>query len=252
MNRYPDSFKVTKGGRKQGNKTQSWRETPITKGYHAHYLVVWQVAVLSSNCNPNEQITIQRCVKTVPHVKEVEIPGPVHLYNRSMDGVDLNDQYRLYYPSGCSGKNWWWFVFWFLVDVAISNVYVVEGLSSQLPPSKSRHTHLQFKLELAKQLIGGYSGRKRYAGKRRKATSFDNAISLPNLPSGGETGRSERSMYLLLTALPQKSIWTHFWDSVWLWSLWCSPLQEWLLSWIPHRKLICINIAGINTSATLL
>ena len=57
-----------------------------------------QVAVLSSNCNPNEQITAQRRIKTTPHVKEVEIPGPVHLYNHSMGGVDLNDQYRSYYP----------------------------------------------------------------------------------------------------------------------------------------------------------
>ena len=44
--------------------------------------------------------------KTAPHVKEVEIPGPVHLYNHSMGGVDLNDQYRSYYPSGHSGKKW--------------------------------------------------------------------------------------------------------------------------------------------------
>ena len=45
-------------------------------------------------------------------------------------------------------------MFWFLVDVAICNAFIVEGLSSHLPSSRSRRNHLQFKLEVAKQLIG--------------------------------------------------------------------------------------------------
>ena len=105
-NRYPDSFKVTKQERKQGIKLKAGEKRQLQKG--TMLITLWydkrQVAVLSSNCNPNVQITVQRRVKTAPHVKEVEIPGPVHLYNRSMGGVDLNDQYRSYYPSGHSGK----------------------------------------------------------------------------------------------------------------------------------------------------
>ena len=110
-------------------------------------------------CSPTEtqmsRSPSKRRVKTAPHVKEVEIPGPVHHYNRNMGGVDLNDQYH---ASERSGKKWGRFVFWFLVDVAVCNAYIVEGLSSHLPSSKSRQNHLQFKLEVAKQLIGGYSG----------------------------------------------------------------------------------------------
>ena len=41
-------------------------------------------------------------------------------------------------------------------------------------------------LELAKQLIGGFCGRKKYTGKKRKAAPFDNALSLPNLPGHHE------------------------------------------------------------------
>ena len=100
---------VTRGGRKQGIKLKAGKKRQLQKG--TMLITLWydkrQVAVLSSNCNPNEQITVQRCVKTALHVKEVEILGPVHVYNRSMGGVDLNDQYRSYYPSGCSGKKWW-------------------------------------------------------------------------------------------------------------------------------------------------
>ena len=90
-NRYSDSSKVTKGGRKHGIKLKAGEKCQLQKG--TMLITLWydkrQVAVLSSNCNPNEQITVQRRVKTAPHIKEVKIPGPVHLYNRSMGGVDL-------------------------------------------------------------------------------------------------------------------------------------------------------------------
>jgi len=45
---------------------------------------------------------------------------------------------------------------------------------------------LSFKLELAKQLIGGFSRRKKYAGKKRKVTNLKNAFSLPSLPGHRE------------------------------------------------------------------
>jgi len=47
-----------------------------------------------------------------------------------MGGVDLNDQLRSYYPSGRSGKKWWRFIFWYLLDVSICNAFIAEGQSS--------------------------------------------------------------------------------------------------------------------------
>jgi len=186
-NRYPDSYKAKRGGQMQGIKLKPGEKRQLQKG--TMLLTLWyekrQVAVLTSNCNPNEQTTVQRRTKEAPHVKNVEIPAAIHRYNHSMGGVDLNDQYRSYYPLGCSGKKWWRFIFWFLVDISICNVYVVDWLSAHMLSSRTRRTHLHLKLKVAKQLIGGYSGRKRYAGKR-KATPFDNAISLPNLPGHQE------------------------------------------------------------------
>ena len=46
------------------------------------------------------------------------------------------------------------------------------GFVSTLAIGRSCRTHLQFRLELAKQLIGGYSGRKRYAGKKEEHRSL--------------------------------------------------------------------------------
>ena len=103
-----------------------------------------------------------------------------------MGGVDLNDQLRSYYPSGRSGKKWWRFIFWYLLDVSICNAFIVEGESSHRASSRSRRSLLSFKLELAKQLIGGFCGRKKYTGKKRKSTNLDNALSLPNLPGHRE------------------------------------------------------------------
>ena len=102
-----------------------------------------------------------------------------------MEGVDLNDQMHSYYPSGRSGKKWWRFVFWYLLDVSICNAFIVKGQSSHRATSRSRRTLLNFRLELSKQLIGGFCGRKKYAGKR-KVTPLDNALSLPKLPGHHE------------------------------------------------------------------
>ena len=55
---------VTRGGRKQGIKLKAGKKRQLQKG--TMLITLWydkrQVAVLSSNCNPNEQITIQRDV----------------------------------------------------------------------------------------------------------------------------------------------------------------------------------------------
>ena len=80
------------------------------------------------------------------------------LYNRGMDGVDLNDQLKSYYPSGRSGKKWWRKVLWYLLDVTICNSFLVEKLSPHSAFHRTRHTQLQFRIQLAKQLIGRFVG----------------------------------------------------------------------------------------------
>lgn len=150
-----------------------------------------QVAVLSTNCGSNELVTVQRRTKNAPHRQDVKIPAPVSCYNQFMGGVDLSDQMRSYYHAGRSCKKWWRFIAWFLLDVSISIAFIIERLSPHDTASRSRGTHLQFCLELAKQLIGGFCGRKRKATKR-KSTPQDNALSLPNVPGHREVKFSGR------------------------------------------------------------
>ena len=118
-NRYPPIYKggqgkgKGKGKKGKGNKkktplklTKPGQLRQVQKG--SMVLTVWydkrQVAVLSSNCNPNETVMVQRRTKQPPHFKQVAVPGPIHKYNRNMGGVDLGDQNRSYYPSGRSCK----------------------------------------------------------------------------------------------------------------------------------------------------
>ncbi|CAB4007566.1 Hypothetical predicted protein, partial [Paramuricea clavata] len=50
--------------------------------------------------------------KVVP--EEVrEKPAVISLYNKYMNGVDVNDQYRSYYPVRAQSKKWWKYLAWF-------------------------------------------------------------------------------------------------------------------------------------------
>ena len=182
-NRYPRVFKL-------GRKSIKLRPGEIRQLQKGNLLVtVWydkrQVAVLSTNCQPDQTVTVQRRTKQPPHTKDVDIPEPIRTYNQYMGGVDLSDQMRSYYPSGRPGKKWWRYLLWYLLDVSICNAFVLKRTSPQAVTCCQR-TLLQFRLELVKQLIGGFCGRKRYPGKKRKSLPQDGAVALPNLPGHQE------------------------------------------------------------------
>ena len=120
-----------------------------------------QVAVLSSNLSPNKTVTVQQQMKEAPHIKSTDMPASVFTYNQYMGGIGLNDQLRSYYPSGRLGTKWLRYLFWFILDVSIINALILKHLSPHHPSSK-RRSLLQFKLDLAEQLISGFCGRKRY------------------------------------------------------------------------------------------
>ena len=152
-------------------------------------VTVWhdkrQVAVLSTNFQPDQTVTVQRRTKQPPHTKDVDIPEPIRTYNQYMGGVDLSDQMRSYYPSGRPGKKWWRYLLWYLLDVSICNAFVLKRISPQAVTCCQR-TLLHFRLELVKQLIGGFYGRKRYTGKKRNSLPQDGAVALSNLPGHQE------------------------------------------------------------------
>ena len=79
----------------------------------------------------------------------------VEQYNTYMGGVEKSDQLLSYYGYCHRTVKWWRRAFFHLVDNAIMNAYILYRLSEQ---SGRKLDHKHFRIELAKQLLGGTDG----------------------------------------------------------------------------------------------
>ena len=100
------------------------------------------VHMLSSNCNPSVTATGK--------------PGVVMDFNKNMGGVDLNDQLCTYYKAGRPSHKWWRYIMWFLVNVSITNAWILFKESGRA----ASYTHVKFSMELAELLRNNFSSRK--------------------------------------------------------------------------------------------
>ena len=128
--------------------------------------LTWQdkrlVTILSTNVDPQPEVfgplderTAKR--KAVPENLRVK-PAVISFYNKFMNGVDVNDQYRSYYPVGAHSKKWWKYLAWFFVNISIVNSFILQKLQTD---RRGRLKHLEFRLALARQLISTYNGYKK-------------------------------------------------------------------------------------------
>ena len=126
------------------------------------------VSVMSTNVSPlADDVEVNRGNREVPK------PVVIDLYNNSMGGVDRADQLREYYSVGCSSCKWYRYIFWFLIDVAICNAFVLCNYH-RLSKGMGKLKQLKFRTDLAKQLIGGHSTSVSTAQscKRRKIEAY--------------------------------------------------------------------------------
>lgn len=114
---------------------------------------------LSTLSDPRDIKDAQRRVGA--NVLNLRQPHSVHAYNKFMGGVDLHDQHRAKYDVGRNSKKWWRYLFWFLLNCSIVNAFIIYKLVSRRITKRKRYTHLDFRLELTRELIGGYCKRKR-------------------------------------------------------------------------------------------
>ena len=107
-----------------------------------------------------------RCQNNFKPTKNISVDD---LYNQHMGGVDLADQQRQYYSVGRSLYKWYRYLFWFLLDISIINSFIVYN-AHRTGQRQRRVKQLNFRVNLAKALIGGFSSTASlgHSAKRRK------------------------------------------------------------------------------------
>jgi hypothetical protein len=84
-------------------------------------------------------------------VKNLLIPSFIDDYNQNMGGVDLANQFREAYETHKPSFRNWWPLFYWLIDLACVNSYRLYKLHT---PEKHPISHLQFRMELYRKLLG--------------------------------------------------------------------------------------------------
>ncbi|CAH1961300.1 unnamed protein product [Acanthoscelides obtectus] len=93
----------------------------------------------------------------------VYCPKVVAEYNRIMGGVDKFDQLHERYAVGRRSTKWWHRILYYLIDMSIVNSFILMKINR-----KRTVDQLPFRTNLARQLINGYTSRKR----RNKPVQF--------------------------------------------------------------------------------
>lgn len=100
--------------------------------------------------------------------EEVKCPKAIADYNTYMGGVDRFDQLMSSYTVSWKSRRWWMKIFYYLLDCAIVNSYIVyrEVAKDVLPHSKIL-SHLSFRSKLADELIADFTSRKLLSKTKR-------------------------------------------------------------------------------------
>ena len=108
------------------------------------------------------------------HTKNIEILKVIDDYNHHMGGVDIADQRRMYYNTQIATRRNWFPLFFWLLDTAIVNSYLVCKTAG------SKADHNDSRLELAWDLIK--MAREMEKGKRNLRRHADADEELPEPP----------------------------------------------------------------------
>ena len=117
------------------------------------------VRFLSTATNPN---TVSTGVRRISGVHtEVNMPAVAKEYGRFMGGTDRHDRLRMCYEVGRQSLKAWKYIFFFFLNSAIVNSWIIYKENSTRTHRVKKYTHFNFRHEGAIGLIGGFSARKR-------------------------------------------------------------------------------------------
>ena len=134
------------------------------------------VVIAHSNLeNPAEQTTCDRRVAN--HVKIVNQPRAIQVYNSHMNGVDIHDQLREPYPAGRPSKKYWKYIMWFIVDCCQVNAWI---LWRECKGGNAGITHKDFVTQIGDCLVGNFSSRKLATIAEKSVAVVPNVFSVPH------------------------------------------------------------------------
>lgn len=96
---------------------------------HGIIFVKWadnNVVTAAFTCHGVEPIGhVRRYCKTERKYVQVPRPNIIAEYNNNMGGTDLMDEFVSNYRIGIRSKKWWWCIFTYLLDVTVSNSWIL-------------------------------------------------------------------------------------------------------------------------------
>ncbi len=130
---------------------------------------------------------MSRRKSAAPSEKE-DVPAPIMVedYNAHMGFVDTHGMRIRSYMTHRTSKSWWRCVFYWLLDCACFNAYLVYAHQ----PFDRHHQKVEFRpwlLRLAEELIAGKSFRSRNKKRRTGEGPAPAAADLGHIPAWGES-----------------------------------------------------------------
>ena len=153
---------------KQGEKVSAQRGKIIFTKWHDKR----DISFLSSNVLPSEPSRLVPRKKNGRNI-QIEKPRVADVYTADMGGVDRADQLRSFYFAGYSSRKWYRYIFWFLFNLSVCNSFILESIYRTNQGERKRPM-INFRLDLAKRLINGFSQRKR---KRRSQEALNQPVA---------------------------------------------------------------------------
>ena len=140
---------------RQGEKVCAQRGKVVFTKWHDKR----DISFLSTNVLPSEP---SRAVQRRRNGRNFNIDKPrvADVYTSYMGGVDRADQLRSFYFTGYSSRKWYRYIFWFLFNLSICNAFVLESMYRNNRGQRKR-AMINFRIDLAKQLINDFSQRQR-------------------------------------------------------------------------------------------
>ncbi|KAL8598379.1 hypothetical protein ACOMHN_032656 [Nucella lapillus] len=162
------TIRTNRKGLPQEIKTVKFRQSGqmMKKQKGGMHVVAWcekkrKVCVLST-ANNIDNTEITRPGKRGQPAQTYPKPVAIQQYTDHFNAVDKNDQMRSYYGIANKARKFWKYIFWFIVDVSMINAFVLYKEARGGPRPKPM-THLEFHLEVARELVRNYTSRKRQA-----------------------------------------------------------------------------------------